>query len=220
MTCVKICGITNLEDALAAAEVGADYLGFNFYPGSPRFIAPDQCFAITRVLKQSYKSVRLTGVFVNMGVDKILAILNFCSLDFAQLHGDEPPEMLNLLQGRAYKAFRGAVNSNFDQYISGSPGVPAGLLDAAVAGAYGGTGVTANWEAARSIVDRAPIFLAGGLNSENVAEAIRSVRPWGVDVASGVEQRPGKKDLHRLNKFMETVKLADQDLAGNSIDSR
>ena len=209
MTQIKICGITNLDDALAAADFGAAYLGFNFYPPSPRSITVERCREITSVLSARDPQLKLVGVFVNLSVEKVRSTLDCCGLDLAQLHGDEPPEMLALLNGRAFKAFRGVENARVDQYCpAGSP--PAGLLDAKVTGFFGGTGVTADWQAARSVAARYPIFLAGGLNPENVAQAIWLVRPWGVDTASGVEIIPGKKDPARLKTFIEQVHQADQ----------
>jgi len=214
MTVIKICGIKTLPDALAAIEAGAGYLGFNFYPKSVRFIDVDACAKITSVLKREYPKIKLVGVFVNSQVDEIKHILQACSLDLAQLHGDETLEMLNVLDGKAFKAFRGVP-----QHVNGfvREGAPAFLVDAAVKGAYGGTGVTADWSAAAELAKRYPLLLAGGLTPENVADAVRQVRPWGVDVASGVEvpplsggkARPGKKDPVKMKAFVEAVRVVD-----------
>jgi len=203
MTKIKICGIKTLPDALAAIEAGADYLGFNFYPKSMRFIEIDACREITSVLKREHPDIQLVGVFVNSTVDEIKNILESCSLDLAQLHGDETPEMLNALDGRAFKAFRGVP-----QHINGfaRENAPALLLDAAIKGVYGGTGVTADWSAAAGLEMRYPLLLAGGLTPENVAEAVRQVKPWGLDVASGVEANPGEKDAGKMKAFVQAVK--------------
>ena len=204
MTKIKICGLTTLPDALVAAESGVDYLGFNFYLKSVRFVGLDACREITSVLKREYPEVQLVGVFVNSTVDEIKYTMEICSLDLAQLHGDESPQMLRELAGKAFKAFRGVPQSldGFDRESA-----PALLVDAAVKGAYGGTGLTADWFAAAGLAQRYPLLLAGGLNPENVAEAVRQVQPWGVDVASGVEASPGRKDAGRLKAFVQAVKV-------------
>jgi phosphoribosylanthranilate isomerase len=203
MTKIKICGLKTLRDALAAIETGADYLGFNFYPKSVRYIGIDACVEITSALKREYPEIKLVGVFVNSPVDEMRNILETCLLDLAQLHGDETPEMVNALDGRAFKAFRGVPQSvnGFAREMA-----PALLLDASVKGSYGGTGVIADWPAAVKLARRYPLLLAGGLTPENVAEAVRQVRPWGVDVASGVEATPGEKDVDKMSKFVKAVK--------------
>jgi len=211
MTKIKICGIRTLPDALVAIEAGADYLGFNFYPRSVRYIGRDACANITSVLKREHPDIKLVGVFVNSPVDEIRNILETCSLDLAQLHGDETPEILNALDEKAFKAFRGVPHS-----INGfaRKNAPALLVDALVKGSYGGTGVTADWSTAAELAKRYPLLLAGGLTAENVAEAVRQVRPWGVDVASGVEvppqlggkATPGEKDAVKMSAFIQAVK--------------
>jgi len=211
MTVIKICGFKTLPDTLAAIEAGAGYLGFNFYPKSVRFITTEACAKITSVLKREHPQVKLVGVFVNAPLDEVKRVLETCSLDLAQLHGDETPEMLHALDGKAFKAFRGVPH-----HVNGfaREGAPALLVDAAVKGAYGGTGVTADWSAAAKLAQRYPLLLAGGLNPENVADAVRQVRPWGVDVASGVEvplqvgrkASPGEKDAAKMSAFVKAVK--------------
>ncbi len=205
---IKICGITSLEDARAAIDAGADYLGFNFYPLSPRSITPEACAQITSILVKESPQVQLVGVFVNMPVAEVRAILADCTLRMAQFHGDESPGMLAALSGRAFKAFRG-VPVDVTGYARGE--APALLIDASVQSAYGGTGVTADWSAAAELAKRFPLFLAGGLTAENVAEAIRRVRPWGVDTASGVESAPGKKDAGKMKAFIAEVRRATVD---------
>ena len=202
MTKIKICGIKTLSDALAAIESGSDYLGFNFYPKSVRFIEKRTCSKITSVLRQEYPQIKLVGVFVNSSVEEMKDILDTCSLDLAQLHGDETSEMLNKLDGKAFKAFRG-MPENINGFARQD--APAFLLDASVKGVYGGSGVTAAWGGAAELAKKYPLLLAGGLTAENVAEAVRRVKPWGVDVASGVESAPGEKDASKMKAFVQAV---------------
>ena len=202
MTKIKICGIKTLDDALAAIDAGADYLGFNFYPKSVRFIEKQTCADITSVLKTAYPQIKLVGVFVNSSVEEVKGILETCLLDLAQLHGDETVAMLDALDGKAFKAFRGIPES-----IDGFAGSwsPAFLVDASVKGLYGGSGVTADWNGAAELAKKYPLLLAGGLTPENVAEAVGRVKPWGVDVASGVESEPGKKDASKMKTFVKAI---------------
>jgi phosphoribosylanthranilate isomerase len=201
MTKIKICGIKTLPDALAAIDAGADYLGFNFYPKSVRFIEKNACADITSVLKKEYPHIKLVGVFVNAPVDEIKDILKTCSLDLVQLHGDETVEMLNQLNGKAFKAFRGVLDETM--IVNNKP---AFLLDAQVKDTYGGTGMKADWEYASALAKQYSFLLAGGLTPENVAEAVGRVKPWGVDVASGVESAPGEKDAGKMVEFVKEVK--------------
>lgn len=205
MTKIKICGIKTVKDALAALEAGADLIGFNFYPSSPRYIEMGRCRDIMSVMRK-YESILFVGVFVNATVDEIRTAMESCGLSLAQLHGDETPEMLNELDGKAFKAFRG-ISTDFetDKWIR-TDGAPAFLLDASVKGWYGGSGVTADWNGAAELAKKYPLLLAGGLTPENVVEAVRQVRPWGVDVASGVESAPGEKDPSRMKAFVQAVR--------------
>lgn len=219
MTHIKICGITTLKDALAAIEAGADMLGFNFYIKSPRYLTPERCQEITTVLQKDFSHITLVGVFVNSAVSEIRTILEIARLDLAQLHGDETPEMLAELGQRAYKAIRlktePGTDFEADEPItsairfSGSESVtssaPALLVDAAVKGVYGGSGMVADWSAAAKLSKRFPLLLAGGLTPENVSEAVRQVRPWGVDVASGVESSPGVKNAEKMKAFVHAI---------------
>ena len=200
---VKICGIKTLPDALTAAEAGTDLLGFNFYAKSRRFIEARVCAEITYILKRGYPSIQLVGVFVNSSIEDINKIMKLCGLDLAQLHGDEPVEMVSALDGKAFKAFRG-VPVDVERFARNAS--PAFLVDASVEGLYGGSGVTADWNAAAELAKRYPLLLAGGLNQDNVAEAVQHVKPWGVDVASGVEVSPGQKDPDKIKAFVNTVK--------------
>jgi phosphoribosylanthranilate isomerase len=208
MTHIKICGIKTLQDALAAIDAGADYLGFNFYATSPRFIQTQNCAGITAVLKKEHPEIRLVGVFVNSSTDEINSIMEFCSLDLAQLHGDETSEFRSAFGTRAFKAFRGIPDGQVEAFARID--APAFLVDAAVKGSYGGTGATADWSGAAELARRYPLLLAGGLKPENVAAAVRQVHPWGVDVASGVESSPGRKDADRIRSFVEAVRREDR----------
>lgn len=203
MTIIKICGIKTLKDALAAIEAGADYLGFNFYPKSVRFIEKTACAEITSLLKQEHSQIKLVGVFVNSSVEEIKDILQTCQLDLAQLHGDETPETFAQLAPHAFRAFRGIPESNAGYERNKAPAM---LIDAAVKGVYGGSGVTADWTAAAELAKKYPLLLAGGLTPENVADAVRQVHPWGVDVASGVESAPGEKDAGKMVEFIQNVR--------------
>jgi phosphoribosylanthranilate isomerase len=218
MTIIKICGIKTLKDALAAIEAGADYLGFNFYPKSPRFIEKSVCAEITSILKREHPQVKLVGVFVNSPVYEVKNILQTCSLDLAQLHGDETPEILEAFNGKAFKAIRLSAETSIHQFLKSvsirdsvtkSVDSPAMLIDAAVQGIYGGSGVTADWSAAAELAQKYPLFLAGGLTPENVAAAVGRVKPWGVDVASGVESAPGEKDAEKMVQFVKEVKRVE-----------
>jgi len=203
MTKIKICGIKTINDALAAINAGADYLGFNFYPKSVRFIEKDACAEITSMLKKEYSHIKLVGVFVNSSVEDVNDILNTCSLDLAQLHGDETVEMLNQLDGKAFKAFRG-IPADVNGFARNDS--PAFLIDASVKGLYGGSGVTADWSGAAELAKKYPLLLAGGLTAENVSDAVGRVKPWGVDVASGVESASGEKDAAKLSAFVKKIR--------------
>jgi phosphoribosylanthranilate isomerase len=202
MVIVKICGIKTLKDALAAIDAEADYLGFNFHPGSVRYVEKEICAEITAVLKKTHPHIKLVGVFVNSPVEAVKDILDTCLLDLAQLHGDETPEIFAQLAPNVFRAFRG-IPVDIGGYERNE--APAMLMDAAVKGVYGGSGITADWSAAAVVAAKYPLLLAGGLTPENVADAIRQVRPWGVDVASGVESAPGVKDAHRMSAFVRAV---------------
>jgi len=207
MVRVKICGITNSDDALAAIEAGANLLGFNFYPKSPRCLTEAAARKIRPLLPKSAEAV---GIFVNAPAADVAALCRLVKLDAAQLHGDETPQTVAELARSVpvIKAFR--VEPDFqlatlDEY----PDAFAYLFDAAHTGQYGGTGRSTDWDAARRATKGRRIILAGGLKVENVAAAVRIVRPYGVDVASGVELKPGKKDHGRLREFIQEVRRAE-----------
>jgi phosphoribosylanthranilate isomerase len=183
-------------------DAGADLIGFNFYPKSPRCIDVGRCRDIMSVMRR-YGHITYVGVFVNSPVAEIRATMETCGLSLAQLHGDESPEVLKALDGKAFKAFRGIPQHPDGFAKHNAPGL---LVDASVKGIYGGSGVTADWNGAATLAKEYPLLLAGGLTPENVAEAVRQVRPWGVDVASGVESAPGEKDAGKMSAFVKAVK--------------
>jgi indole-3-glycerol phosphate synthase/phosphoribosylanthranilate isomerase len=207
-TRVKICGITTRQDALAAVDAGADILGFNFYPRSKRYIPPEKCVRIVSFLAQYTARVQLVGVFVNATRAEIEAIADDCHLDLVQLSGDEPPEFLQALGPRTFKGIRPTsleeAQTDAARFARAAP--PALLIDTHQPGAYGGTGHTGDWSLARALAEQYPILLAGGLTPENVAAAVAQVRPWGVDVASGVESSPGKKDTKKILAFVRAAR--------------
>jgi len=219
---VKICGIKTLEIARAATEAGADMLGFNFYPPSSRYILPEKCVEIMSSLKKQAGSFTSVGVFVNEPVDRIRKIMTTCNLDLAQLAGDESPQVLAALEGRAFKAVRPKSSAEADEQLEAfrRSQAPTLLVDANVKGTYGGTGEIGDWVIGQHLAAQAPILLAGGLNPENVITAIRAVNPWGVDVASGVESGPGVKDPAKISAFIAAAKSdinhGDTDLAEKS----
>jgi phosphoribosylanthranilate isomerase len=206
MVMVKICGITNWTDARLAVEAGADFLGFNFYPPSPRYILPSEARRIARRLP---KKIRTVGVFVNQTEERMVEIARSVGLDFLQLHGDESPDTVSRLRRclpvikalQVRKAFRTAKFASFRA-------ADALLLDSFDSRRRGGTGKTFQWSLARRAKRYGRIFLAGGLTPENVAEAIRVAKPYAIDVCTGVEEKPGKKDAARIKALMKAVRSA------------
>lgn len=227
---VKICGITNLEDAQVAAAAGADYLGFIFYPPSKRAITPEAAQGIAARLREGERCPILVGVFVDETAADAAAILDTCGLDLAQLSGDETPNMIgdpaSPLYGRSYKALRPTTfaeadaeaewylpppftNKQTNQPTNQSSNSPSLLLDTYHPTLRGGTGETMDWSVAARLAETVDgLMLAGGLTPENVAAAVRQVRPFAVDVASGVEAVPGRKDHARIRAFIRAAKAA------------
>ncbi len=204
MTRVKICGITRPEDALAAVEAGADALGFVFFKESPRHIFPEKAAEIITLLPPF---VQVVGLFVNEQAEQVNEIADLCRLDLVQLHGDETSAYCRQIRRRILKAFRVRTLTCLDPI---SDYLTAGLLlDTYSPSFYGGTGTAFNWEIAREASGRfGRIVLAGGLTPDNVADAIRQVHPWAVDVSSGVESEPGKKDHQKVREFIRNAKEA------------
>jgi len=206
MTKIKICGIKTINDALVAIDLGVDLIGFNFYRKSPRYVEVGMVRNIMSVVRQDGRA-KSVGVFVNASVGEILATMDTLGLNLAQLHGDETEEMLNQLDRKAFKAFRG-IPENINGFARSES--PAFLVDASVKGVYGGSGVIADWDGAAELAKKYPLLLAGGLTPENVADAVGRVKPWGVDVASGVEAAPGEKDPRKMKAFVRAVRDAEK----------
>ena len=202
MVYVKICGIMNVRDARLAARLGADALGFNFFKGSPRYIKPTRAKAIIAALPPFITTV---GVFVDVAPEDVLEICRFCNLDAAQMHGNETPAQVSAVRGvRRIKAIR--VQSERDIETCPRYHVDAYLLDAFDPGEFGGTGKQFNWALAKEAAQFGPIILAGGLDPDNVAEAIQTAAPYAVDVASGIETAPGKKNKNAMAEFIRQAK--------------
>jgi len=203
---VKICGITNAADAAAAVEAGADALGFVFYAKSPRCVeAP----LVKRLVAGLPPFVLPVGVFVNEDAKRVCDLMDECGLALAQLHGDETAAYCESVGRPVLKAFRLRGPSSLLSLaeFKGRAGVRGFVVDAFSEAAYGGTGETTDWALAADVAKHAPVLLAGGLTAENVGEAIRKVGPYGVDVSSGVEARPGKKDHVKVQAFIRAARL-------------
>ena len=205
---VKICGITNWVDARRAVAEGADLLGFNFYAGSPRYVEPAKA---RRIVSRLPKRISVVGVFVNETEQTMLEIARTVGLDALQLHGDETPAMVARLKRsfpviKAIRVKQSLAVGQLQTYRAST----ALLLDGFDTHQRGGTGRTFDWEIARRAKKYGRVFLAGGLTPENVGEAIRAARPYAVDVCSGVEARPGKKDPARLKRLMGAAKNAQE----------
>ena len=201
---VKICGITNLDDALHAVDVGADALGFIFYPESSRCVTPELVRTIVERLPPFTLSV---GVFVNEVRENISRVVEECGLSLVQLHGDEAPADCRELGRPVIKAIR--LRSRDDLVSMNGYAVSGFLVDAFVEGTRGGTGITVDWRLAREATEYGPMILAGGLTPNNVGRAIAEVQPYGVDVSSGVEMFPGKKDSEKVRQFIMAARKGD-----------
>jgi phosphoribosylanthranilate isomerase len=194
---VKVCGITNAEDALAAVDAGASAVGFNFYPGSPRYLAPAAAAAIAAQLPLAVLKV---GVFVNEAPASVADVALAAKLDIVQLYGGEFPPTF-----RYWRACR--VSANVVPDLESALGAEAILLDTAVPGVHGGTGQTFPWHLAR--IEERRVIVAGGLDAGNVRDAIRAARPWGVDACSRIESAPGRKDHKKMTDFIHAA-LAEE----------
>lgn len=203
MVRVKICGVTSVEDALSCAAAGVDAIGLNFAPGSPRCLTLEAARRIADALPAELLRV---GVFVDSDEAALRAAIAEVGLGCVQLHGDEPPELLAKFLPHAYKAIRVRGQSSLAE--AARYGGEYILLDAYVPGMAGGTGATFDWTLAAALARTRQLTLAGGLNPDNVADAVRTVRPFCVDVASGVESSPGKKDAAKVRAFIERAKAA------------
>jgi phosphoribosylanthranilate isomerase len=198
---VKICGITRTEDAEAAIALGADYLGFNFYPGSPRCLDVP---AAARLRRRIGDRARVVGVFVNEAPARVESIAREVGLDLLQFHGDEDAASVDPFAARAIKVFRvaGALPG---AELAAYPSVWGFLFDTARAAAYGGTGSSWSWGTAGELPAGRPVFVAGGIRPDNVASLLARLGPWGIDVSSGVESAPGRKDPALLERLFEEI---------------
>jgi len=204
MVKVKICGITNLEDALAAADFGADALGFVFFRKSPRYISPANA---NKIINRLPPFISTAGVFVNEDKKRIKEIAHQTGINIIQLHGDEPPKACSLSMP-VIKAIRVKSLENLEPLSGYKDRVSAFLLDTYTPEAFGGTGQIFNWDIAVEAKQSGRIILAGGLTPENIEKAVRFVHPYAVDVSSGVEEEKGKKDHKKMKLFIQRAKSA------------
>ena len=213
MVSVKICGITNIRDAFRAAESGADALGFIFYPKSPRYLAPERA---KEIIQKIPGSIGRVGVFVNQEIQAVKGIVSFCGLRLIQLHGDESLQYCSQFpRSSLIKVVSSWPEEEIQKLESYS--VRAILVDAHEPGRYGGTGKNSDWALALKVRKTHPLILAGGLNKENIKRAIETVRPCAVDINSGVETLPGKKDPYKIREIMEIIRATDKDEAPGNI---
>jgi len=209
MTMVKICGITAEQDGIAAAEAGADLLGFVFYPTSRRNIGPQQAARIISAVSRAGYPVQFVGVFVDERESYVQEIAARCHLDYVQLHGNEPPQLVARLAQHGLSVIKGmrvVDEESLREIARYSPHLY--LLDSYIPGTPGGSGEAFDWRIALMAKDLGPFLLAGGLNPDNVAVAVRTVQPWGVDVSTGVESSPGHKDHAKMRRFIARAKGA------------
>jgi len=199
---VKICGITNLDDAMAAVDFGADALGFVFFKESPRYISSSNAASIIKRLPSFITTV---GVFVNEQPEEIENVIAISGVDVIQLHGEEPPERC-VFTKRVIKAMRVETLESLDPLMDYRGIVSAFLLDTFTSGLFGGTGKIFNWDIAVEAKQLGRIILAGGLTQDNIVDAVERVRPYGVDVSSGVEIEKGRKDHKKMQLFIERAK--------------
>jgi len=202
---VKICGITSLHDARFAAGALVDYLGFIFYEESPRFVTPAEAGAIINWIE----GPECVGVFVNQPLDDLNLIARQTGIDLVQLHGDESPEYCELVDKPIIKAIHikqdvteQELKKKIKPYL---PSVDYLLFDTKIEGKWGGTGETFDWNLVKDIAQDKPVFLSGGLNTENIYKACSSVKPWAVDLSSGLEREPGIKDFDKIEQFMKKM---------------
>ncbi len=211
---VKICGITSPEDAALAVDAGADAIGFVFWARSPRKVSPGRAAAIAREVPDAVLRV---GVFVDASADEMKHVAEGVGLDILQLHGEEPPEALVRLPRPVLKAVRVGRAFSADEalrYVATAAGI---LVDTRLPGQRGGTGVAFDWSLVKGLADRVPfLMLAGGLAASNVAEAVRAVRPHAVDVSSGVESVPGRKDEEKVRAFVAAARSASVPAGGTA----
>ncbi len=216
MVQVKICGVRTLTDALSAAHAGADMLGLNFYPHSPRYLKPIDAAKLTETLRQTLgnETPLLVGIFADESAGDMLQVADVAGLDLIQVSGNEALEVMKALKGRAVKAIHPKTTQQaveqaqaFAPYAPDDERMPSLLLDAHHKRLYGGTGLQASTSVALAVKEFVPrLMLAGGLTPDNIAERVDAIRPWGVDVASGVESEPGIKDSVMMRAFTQQAK--------------
>jgi phosphoribosylanthranilate isomerase len=206
MVHVKICGLRTAGDAADAVSLGASAIGLNFVGASPRLVDAARAREIGRAARALGSPVMVVGVVADMSVEAMRALVREAELDCLQLHGDEPEETVSALLPHAYKAVRIATAGDVDR-ARRYPGEHI-LVDAKVEGALGGTGETFDWDLVGALARERKVTLAGGLHAGNVAAAVRAIRPYCVDVASGVERAPGEKDRDKVRAFMDAVRNA------------
>ena len=206
-TRIKVCGITCQEDARAAVAAGADGLGFILVEQSPRLVEPDMVRAITGQMPPFINPV---GVFRDEEIEVVQEIIHYCRLSLVQLHGSESPEYCSKISCKVIKSFCLRPESGNEELAAYADVVSGFLLDTYHKDLAGGTGITFDWKLVEQVKPPGPVILAGGLNPENVGAAIRQVKPFGVDVNSGVEYQPGRKDADKLKSFVHEVRKADE----------
>jgi len=207
---VKICGLTRRDDAVAAADLGADALGFNFVAGSPRRVEPEQA---ARIVEELPPFVTRVGVFADAAVDEMIRIATLAGIQLLQLHGHEDPDVCAAIPMPWFKALR--VDDSFRPRDALRWGLAPVLLDGAAGARLGGGGRPFDWSRAREVTQRLRVIVAGGLDPDNVAEAIRASLPWGVDVAGGIEASPGVKDRRRMALFIRRAVTAGLEEKGS-----
>ena len=220
MTWVKICGISDIESAIAASQAGTDYLGMVFAP-SKRQVTPEKALQIVEAVQQLDSHPQVVGVFVNKPAAEVNQIANYCKLDWVQLSGDESWEYCRKIETPLIKVFHIAPDARqaeistdvWKGYSIVPPNRLICLLDSTVEGAYGGTGTPFNWQVAKAVSEKFSVMIAGGLTPDNVGELMKLTNPWGVDVSSGVETN-GKKDIIKMKAFIETVRRLDLEHGG------
>lgn len=205
-----MCGVTNIEDAIEAIDAGVDALGFIFVEKSPRYIAPEQA---KEIVSQLPPLISFVGVFVDQDPVEVMEIIEYCGLSYVQLHGNEDPDYCEKLSHTAspckiIKAFRVGTGSREADFSPYQECVTGYLLDTYVEGQEGGTGRSFDWTIIESLDLRCPVILAGGLTPENVVEALQVVHPFAIDINSGVEEQPGKKDYTKLHALLEQVRIS------------
>jgi phosphoribosylanthranilate isomerase len=218
VTAIKICGITNVDDAFCAVQAGADMIGFILTHKSPRYVTVEEAASIAGSLRDRFgaHTPRLVGVFVDESIVRVQEVLQVASLDLAQLHGAESRDDVRALAGQSFKAVRPqnreqaeAALTTYRDTVPSDDSIPELLVDAYHPQLHGGTGLQADVDMARWLARRVRLLLAGGLTPETVGEIVKQVRPWGVDVSSGVERAKRIKDHERVRAFIDAVRAAD-----------